>query len=202
MQTAFRKARGRKSLPQSRFAAPEDVLLTEKSEHTLLGLPREIRDMIYEYAIGNEDVHLMLCIGSHKDSVLPYTFGFTSPNMPVRKSAMSWTDLFGLSRSCRQLYQETQLLPYKLSIFNLWSRERTEVFLSHLSDKQRDSISTIMLSRRLGEGTWKITKQLERLVGLKRILMDGLSPDEQKVVQAFATKKDLCLVTSGGELSG
>ncbi|KAF2850832.1 hypothetical protein T440DRAFT_360918, partial [Plenodomus tracheiphilus IPT5] len=71
---------------------------------TLLGIPRELRDMIYEYVIGGHELNCFT--------------GYLVVRTPEgMKISVGWGNLFCLSTICHQINVETALLPYKLNAF-------------------------------------------------------------------------------------
>ncbi|KAH9879071.1 hypothetical protein J1614_002506 [Plenodomus biglobosus] len=96
-------------------AANEDALtampITNKAQPTLLGMPREIRDMIYEYAIAGHEITPETLEGGFWVTASAY-------NQPCDTFAQ-WKKLNSLSLVNRQLREETKLLPYSLSVINI-----------------------------------------------------------------------------------
>ncbi|KAI8940107.1 hypothetical protein NX059_003822 [Plenodomus lindquistii] len=93
---------------KSESGAVENALsmlpVTMKATPTLLGIPRELRDMIYEYVIVGHEV-----VGGNLWSQDYPTVWSSSPT--------KWQELFSLSLVCNQVNVETKLLPYTSNIF-------------------------------------------------------------------------------------
>ncbi|KAF2034836.1 hypothetical protein EK21DRAFT_84956 [Setomelanomma holmii] len=76
----------------------DEVAICSKNaqESELLRLPPEIRAMIWRYALGYQNVWL-------------------STVRPIKEA--SWTDRCQLLRTCRQIYSEAAMMPYKYNTF-------------------------------------------------------------------------------------
>ncbi|KAK4494240.1 hypothetical protein PRZ48_014538 [Zasmidium cellare] len=94
-----------------------------KAKATLLSLPRELRDIIYEYAFSGTEVHV---------------YSNSSPYPPQKP---------GLPLACKQLFAETIELYYKHSIFIVGNRfpfdSAAAVWFVGLPKKNRDAIQDI-----------------------------------------------------------
>ncbi|KAF1946287.1 hypothetical protein EJ02DRAFT_330922, partial [Clathrospora elynae] len=75
-------------------------------ESPLLRLPREVRDMIYKYAIGGHEVNPKHSPGYYSGK---YRFG--------DETEQNWENMFSLGLTCRQLNKETENMVYTLNIF-------------------------------------------------------------------------------------
>jgi hypothetical protein len=127
-----------------------------------LRLPGEIRNAIYEYALGGKTIHIdyetYRTTKSNKihevTPVFKYyctvydkkpTNPFNAASQPYRKSTTSFTPL---NNVCRQLYQETAVLPYKLNMICFGSHNIMFNFLfmeKRLSRQQLDAFTQLMV---------------------------------------------------------
>ena len=133
----------------------------------LLKLPAEIRQMIYEYALGNKCIFVKHTppFGSQRQEygigerthtvrggfhctvydkqVNPYTVLAFAHNPPEAEEGFTL-----LSRVCRQLYQETATLPYELNVLAFQSQtvfDRYFIKERRLSLPLRRAIRTLFL---------------------------------------------------------
>ncbi|KAF2035895.1 hypothetical protein EK21DRAFT_106732 [Setomelanomma holmii] len=92
-------------------------------------LPSELKNMIYDYALGNKKVELH--VGTAEDGTR-YRGYYTvvKPLDPIPSLHTSgryevaprnqYIQNFALLKTCRQIYQETRLLPYQLNLFDTY----------------------------------------------------------------------------------
>jgi hypothetical protein len=125
----------------------------------LLELPAELRNMIYHYVLDGESI---------------YAYSITRGKTYL-----------GLLLSCRQIYQETELLLYSVSIFPIdfgdlgdWLSDRTDRQLAVISSIWVcDKVNLQRATRVLGYYTWPTVDpkspsytRLKRLPALKQLL--------------------------------
>jgi hypothetical protein len=99
----------------------------------LLRLPPELRNIIYEYALGGREISFTLYAtssGNHFDLLF---YGSHHRN------------ILGLLFACRQMHSETALLPYKLNSFDFRGSRRFELrlFFERRSAEQIRAIRAI-----------------------------------------------------------
>ena len=137
--------------------------------------------MVYRYAIGGNT------ISSEPPRAAPYG------EHDTRATEEAWNKLFALGKVCRQLHQETRLLPYKLNVFNLSLGHEFDDFLRGLSDAKKKAITTVSV----GFDSWVdpffiehdfyITLQLKDCTGLKTIIsMVTLEKGLKEEVEEYA----------------
>jgi hypothetical protein len=98
-----------------------------------LRLPPELRSRIWEYALGGHTLRTIY-LGARRRSV---------PRMvPSTAERMYGLDLL---RTCRQIYTETALLPYKTNTFSFSPQGSTRYHLSYLKLFQRAQIDKIQI---------------------------------------------------------
>ena len=136
--------------------------MENQSKSPLLRLPGEIRNLIYEYALGGNTINIgfetyRTTYKSNKPrEVVPiFKYHCTVFNKPTNPFKMGYPSQVKISSNfttlhniCRQLYLETDILPYQLNImsfssynvmFNLLFMEK------RLSRRQLDAITQVML---------------------------------------------------------
>ena len=97
-----------------------------------LRLPPELRNKIYEYAIGGHVIKLFESTKKPHYNMLSQADGhYTALANPAV-----------LSKTCRQLHRETALLPYSLNTFHGRTR-RIHKFLKGLTMAQREQIKSL-----------------------------------------------------------
>ena len=124
--------------------------------HPARGLPREIRNIIYEMALTSyEDA----CERRFRDAIGPRPYGDRFDNVPPCKFCFRRTST-ALLRTCRAIYQETRLLPVALNVQILWYK------------KYIGSQSTLRPSPTTAKDYFKgmSTEQLEAIVHLQIVL--------------------------------
>ncbi|KAI8940108.1 hypothetical protein NX059_003823 [Plenodomus lindquistii] len=172
----------------------------KKAEPTFLGIPRELRDTIYEYVIGGHQV----------------SFGYGSIHAQAEGAFMpsreQWLDIVGMGLVCHQTRAETEILPYRLNEFYTVIDDGFVRFLSSLSKEKKDAIERVVLGQQWfyqlerRQQTQNVLEQLNDCAGLVSIIVrDTLSPDSQALIREFAInkgievviKRSLLIATSG-----
>jgi hypothetical protein len=169
-----------------------------------LRLPGELRNRIYEYAIGGNEV--VLVEEDHDAAIVMF---LAAPYGRGQKStSKAWDQLFNLSKTSRQLYHETRLLPFSKNVFSICLEEEleehlseleaTDSFFSELKKAQKEAITTItidvplFLNRRRDTYSPSIPDCLKDFTNLKTIIcMATLNSSENRVVEKFAKKRGL-----------
>jgi hypothetical protein len=120
-----------------RWLSSRSVLIVHSTrrngeESPLLRLPAELRNKIYEYAIGGHVIELFDSTKKPHYNMLSQADGhYTALANPTV-----------LSKICRQLHSETALLPYSLNTFHGHLR-RIHRFLKGLTKAQREQIKSV-----------------------------------------------------------
>lgn len=107
--------------------------------------PREIRDMIYAYAIGGHEVtpaRLSLYDPPSKISLVASVYGEASGG------ENTWQSLFALSMVCHELRVETKLLPYMLNRFCYVSIVMFDHFMLMLKPQFKNAIRILFVGIR------------------------------------------------------
>ncbi|KAF2850833.1 hypothetical protein T440DRAFT_518120 [Plenodomus tracheiphilus IPT5] len=124
------------------ITALEDPLsappITSKAQPTLPSIPREIRDMIWEYAIAGHEI-TPRAVGNSR-----FTVKASAYNEGVG-TVENWKKLNSLSLTNRQIREETKLLPFSLSVVNNVSVYEFGDWLFALHYMQRGAIRTISI---------------------------------------------------------
>lgn len=98
---------------------------TSTGQCPLLSLPPELRSQIYEYIIGSRVVHVrMNWVGIFSPTGFSYScFNDIQPLLEssardlLGKAVPFGTDVTTLTRVCRQMHQDTSVLPFKLWVW-------------------------------------------------------------------------------------
>lgn len=107
----------------------EELLVDTNSRFPLLSLPPEVRNCIWAHALGNSMIQAY-----HRRWTRSYRLRLKPPN---RANAMS------LLRTCRQIYQETAILPFKLNTFTMSSAYNIQALETRLKPYQRAQITSL-----------------------------------------------------------
>lgn len=107
--------------------------LHNQKQSPLLRLPAELRNWIYEYALGSLTIRKCL--------FRPHKFRAFDTSRQER------TNLTALASTCRQLYGETRLLPFELNVFKGHVEYWPRVLRDGLSESQRNSLRSIEITR-------------------------------------------------------
>jgi len=154
-----------------------------------LSLPGEIRNQIYEYAIGGNTAFTRYSgFYMHPPGPFLTLVGFRAP-----PSSKTWCSLFNLKSVCRQLRAETRLLPYKLNTFNCSHESEFDVILDSLEDEKGNVITTISFGKTYkGYGqthyiVFRVSKEIKQCKGLKSIIsISTIGPNKKKRFTAVA----------------
>jgi hypothetical protein len=147
--------------------------MRNQQESPLIRLPRELRDEIYRYAIGGNEITIFHP-GPNVRSFIVYAGVYNDRAQTNAK----WNELFGLSLTCRQLNVETKLLPYQLNVWaNVLGTEFGD-FLSQLKANKQQAITTISFGFSSYQSPdildwcepYTLPKQLKDCTGLKTII--------------------------------
>lgn len=159
-----------------------------------MSLPGELRNKIYEFAIGGNEVVFV-----HYEDTDTYTTKASPCNSDVKCTKSAWDRIFYLGRTCRQIHQETKLLPFRLNRFVVSVSDHNGPFLKSngpflksLVPWKKHSITTIAFM----SGTWyhsdddSILRELDAYQGLTTIIStDMLDSPDWACVEEFAKKK-------------
>ncbi|KAF2132678.1 hypothetical protein P153DRAFT_382296 [Dothidotthia symphoricarpi CBS 119687] len=161
--------------------------ITRKNQETspLLRLPAELRNRIYELAIGGYEIHPETC--SESDTLDMDCRQYNSSE----KTTMSWDKLFNLSYTCCQLHAETKLLPYQLSIFQITYAGWFDYWLSIISEEQLECITTVSFKGVKNLSTIDtIPERLDECTGLERLICyDSLGRDARDCLKEFVRSR-------------
>jgi hypothetical protein len=139
-------------------ADPQSRTLLNHEDSPFLRLPIELRYEVYEYILGDLDVS--------------YALGDTTTLASKLK----------LLTVCRQIHEDTYLLPFKLIAFEVLPHA-LKPFLSKLTDAQRNAITTFRVKQHTVKVAPKTKRQLRamkeyaglhelmRLRGLRRVVV-------------------------------
>jgi hypothetical protein len=135
-----------------------------QQQSPLLRLPAELRNKIYEYALGGMELH----ISSRSRMSDQFSVVSSDPsfdNIPLHR-------LIGLTLVSQQLYAETKLLPFELgTVRTTASTPRAPI--KRLSVTQRQAISSIRVDYWYASDCrfWMFCPAVKALKGLKRVVV-------------------------------
>jgi hypothetical protein len=99
---------------------PMTLISRAPGQSPLLSLPPELRSQIYEYVVGSRVVHIRMSWAGIF-SPRGYSYSCFNSLQPLRdlfsKAVPFDTDVTTLGRVCRQMHQDTSLMPFKLWIW-------------------------------------------------------------------------------------
>jgi hypothetical protein len=115
-----------------------------QQQSPLLRLPGEIRNRIYEYALGG----VILYVYRPSKSPKPYHLLVRQAGSSLSSASSTGpSHTFSLTRVSRQIHAETQHLPVPLTHFRVRGGAGSfNAFLDRLSDSQRSAITTIQIA--------------------------------------------------------
>jgi hypothetical protein len=153
---------------------------TNQSNSPFLRLPAEIRNQIYEYALGFQTITIgyETYRSSYEESKPVFRYRSTVFNHitnPFKERQQSYVKVSKgftlLNNTCRQMYIETSVLPYKLSTIAFDSYNIMVNFLLHeqrLSRPQRHGFKQIVVRHDL-----PAANMLTYLPNLERVFLGG-----------------------------
>jgi hypothetical protein len=157
----------------------------------LLRLPGELRNKIYEYVFGGHEVMLKRDIWYAKDRM--YCYAHDSP-------VSLWSDLLSRTTICRQIYEETRLLPYALNTFWIptWGAGYAD-WVQKLDESQKSAMRKVSLEWWGSLGPYlspselhHVLQALDDCAGLSHITISAEElPSERAKIQAFANKRGI-----------
>ncbi|KAI4631575.1 uncharacterized protein J4E87_002280 [Alternaria ethzedia] len=152
--------------------AAEIISEMNRQRSPLLRLPAELRNKIYEYALGGMELRI-----SYRNRELGLVAAMFY-NTPVLFTSLH--RLVGLTLVSRQLYAETKILPFELCTM-LALRFTFNDLIERLNITQRQAISTIRAHYRDAcNGTaWEDWPAVRSLKGLKCVVVFGCPTMEQ-----------------------
>jgi hypothetical protein len=119
--------------------------IKSQNDSPLLRLPGEIRNKIYEYALGGNTI--LICLSSHKPPFGRLISEIVDPRQETSRQVIRtvpFSALLQLPGVCRQLRSEAGSLPYALSKFVVRvGLEFLERFVEALPYKMRSYIKTL-----------------------------------------------------------
>ncbi|KAH7086857.1 hypothetical protein FB567DRAFT_592725 [Paraphoma chrysanthemicola] len=153
----------------------------------LLRLPGEIRNRIYEYAFGGENVYSIAIFST------PEVEGWDSE--VFNSNIPNFGDLVSPTMVCRQIYDEARTLPYALSTFIMNHYGCSLVmWIKQLHDWQRNAIQNVAFE--FGVPHWDDSDRhtvlnmvfyaLRACTGITRITTRLVSLEDQDKIEAFA----------------
>ena len=117
--------------------------LRNQLKSTLLRLPAELRNQIYTYVLGGQEIR-----------IVSFPHGYELSSHPLIQLSSHDNDkwnqphhFLALTATSRQLRSETEFLPFKLNTFQAHHNRGFQHFLGILSYRQRNAICTIRLMK-------------------------------------------------------
>jgi hypothetical protein len=155
-----------------------------QTKSPLLRLPAEIRNRIYELVLGSKTIVIdFKPYHVNNSGVVERTFNYTPttyrghvnpfPARSISKSLFTTTKLTLMNSVCRQLYHETEILPFKL---NCWAFEKYLTMMNflfvdkQLMRKQRAAIKELLVTDQLPGGNL-----LDVMDGVQKVSLVGIA---------------------------
>ncbi len=153
--------------------------LQNQKKSSLLRLPGEIRNQIYGYVLGGYDVYTYkVSLDGRMTHILE-----CSKNDTTGEGATSWEETVQFTTVCRQIQEESRLLPFELNIFNA-SGKSFEEWFALLNEDQRNAITTLSFGRRYRmlhfEDLLLPSKRFWKCTGVKKVILFGKLEDNQR----------------------
>ncbi|KAF2662775.1 hypothetical protein K491DRAFT_709439 [Lophiostoma macrostomum CBS 122681] len=139
----------------------EMVPITKRNAETpLLRLPAEIRNRIFEFALGGNIIDI------HKRRGTPRgAFALRSgPSTNVRM-------LLGVLEVCRQIYHEAPTIPYSYNIFGFYNRDSFPEWCQGRKKAQLDAVRTIAPYTFQAQAWFRGTNLAKWLPGLETVML-------------------------------
>lgn len=142
-----------------------------QSSSPLLRLPGELREYIYELALGHLHIHISTRLGRNpleqRDDIRIFSYRAApehcmSDNLYHRTHYTAKLSI-QLIYTCRQIYEEAKLLPYSLNVFSFSKEVAFDWFIEAIRPVQRRAIRHMETDWVVGKGT------LRDLQGLKQV---------------------------------
>jgi hypothetical protein len=161
------------------------------SNSLLLRLPGELRNKIYEYAFGGHSVEVQYGPSSDDEDLYCHAPGST---------VSLWSDLLSRTTICRQIHEETRLLPYALNIFWIltWGAGFAD-WVQKLDESQKSAMRKVFLEWWGSLGCCLSPSELDPVLqvlddcaGLSHITISAKElPSERAKFQAYANKRGI-----------
>ncbi|KAF1840552.1 uncharacterized protein K460DRAFT_399468 [Cucurbitaria berberidis CBS 394.84] len=181
-----------KRFTRSLTAKMDEIALRNATESPLLRLPSEIRNRIYGYALGGQEVNPRTVGGVRTKWRLE-----CRPYGSEARSYQAWDRLLSLTYVCRLLHRETRLLAFSLNTFQIQTVEFND-WLLLLNDDQKNAITTVIFGLRNPfldlPYQDQIPPMLEQCAGLKtaiHVFLRDPSRIRDSTAQKFAKMKCL-----------
>ncbi|KAL5404406.1 hypothetical protein PMIN04_012604, partial [Paraphaeosphaeria minitans] len=142
---------------KSRVAALDRTLPRgQVKEPSLLYLPAELRNRIWMHTLSGMvfEVHCWVSYGVNS---------FSTRILNRQKNFL------GLLRTCRRIYAEARLIPFKFNAFRIKTDQGLHAFLNGLEATKREAITDIHLV------TWRAMHMVERLSDVPQPVLDKLA---------------------------
>ncbi|KAH6629090.1 hypothetical protein C7974DRAFT_393824 [Boeremia exigua] len=140
----------------------DDIFICNQLESPFLRLPGEVRNRIYEYALGGKVISYNQHHSHSIDADYYRQHGYGTPE-PHTVST-----LLHLTATCRQIHAETDLHIFKYNEFLINTSTVLQSFVEALSQRQLSAIRTYIWPQRSGYVT---DEMMEQLVGMRKILV-------------------------------
>lgn len=154
----------------------------------LLRLPGELRNCIYEYAVGSNQVMSFVELDSsyYELEARPYE---KLHYMPRDKN---WNEIFNLKLVCKALRKETKTLPYHLNILLAPRCAPFDLFLEKLKPECAEAIRTVSFGARDVSAEDTVPHSIKKCTGLITVIcMNTLCRDQVTIVMRFAKEDGL-----------
>ncbi|KAF2270753.1 hypothetical protein CC78DRAFT_539236 [Lojkania enalia] len=142
------------------------ITLKNQNESRLLCLPGELRNKIYSYAIMSGNRIRLVCFCRDNSS-----------SRDPEACARFRQEFFGLSKVCRQIYEEVRLMMYAENSFEFFSFPLVDDFARRTGVAQRNAIKRIVFEHHtfslgmVGEMNEILWRKLEAFGGLESVIL-------------------------------
>ncbi|KAJ4313130.1 hypothetical protein N0V94_007109 [Neodidymelliopsis sp. IMI 364377] len=171
-----------------------DAITQRNRTHSpILRLPGEIRNRMYEYALGGNDLVPM----ESNIKGTGFSFYLTSgPTNCAEPSRQHWLGLCSLPATCRDLRLETKTLPLSLNMFQWENNFTTCLWLKNITKEARAAIRYIWFGEDAASRFSSEHLHLYPLPNVRKVILNGCSKATEETITMFFTKNRKCQVVS------
>ena len=131
-------------------------------ESHFLRLPGEVRNRIYNYALGRKHILIL------PPRLYSADRNGTSDHLPTVVEPNTIRKLLHLTETCRQIHAETNLLVFEMNDFRIPFKYSFDYFVKSVSQRQMEAIRTLVWPRRCEQMADDL---LSRFTGLQRFVV-------------------------------
>ncbi|KAJ4372367.1 hypothetical protein N0V83_004141 [Neocucurbitaria cava] len=158
---------------RSQTAKRDQMYLSNQKNSPLLRLPGELRNRIYEYALGGHLVEPVCGLG-RLETVKDCQLRYCPYESKKETDYKPWDELLALTYVCRQVNQEGRLLVFEINTFQVRKRIAFDAWLLYLKDDQKQAITSVSFGSRVPTDRLAydgmIPTLLHQCTGLKHVI--------------------------------